>query len=89
MDPKQPKQKLYKPPVEEYAKDMAVMLDHIFSYEFKTTDMGDPKKNDDKKVALKREASVLQEGQAAEKRAEEAGSSSQKIPEGGSTPTPG
>lgn len=61
MDPKQPKQKLYKPPVEEYAKDMAVMLDHIFSYEFKTTDMGDPKK-----AAPKREASALQEDQAAE-----------------------
>ena len=70
MDPKQPKAKLYKPPVEEYAKDMAVMLDHIFAYEFKTTDMGDPKK-----AALQREASVLQ-GSQAEKAAGEAGSSS-------------
>ena len=70
VDRKQPKRPLYKPPVEEYARDMAVLLDHIFSYEFKTMDMGEPKKG-----ALAREASVLVEGQAPVKGGEEAGGS--------------
>ena len=64
------KRPLYKPPVEEYARDMAVLLDHIFSYEFKTMDMVEPKKE-----ALAREASVLEDGQAPAKGGEEAGSS--------------
>lgn len=41
------KQEPYKPPVEEFAKDMAIILDHIFSYEFKTdkmTGLEEPKK---------------------------------------------
>ena len=33
---------MHKPPVEEYVNDMATMIDHIFSYEFKTHNLKKP-----------------------------------------------
>ena len=36
----------FKPSTEQYTKDMAIMLDHIFSYEFKTQKLEEPTEQD-------------------------------------------
>ena len=54
-DPKDPKAKVYKPPVEQYVRDMAVMVDHIFSYEFKTLELDSKKGKTGDKSQKKKE----------------------------------
>jgi len=60
LNPKQddPNIEVYKPPIELYISDMALMMNHIFSYEFKTATL--KKEPGEKKPAVENPYDVTQ-----------------------------